>query len=395
MNFQEYFQNKNLKKTPKVGIHFEQKTTPDLLWCVALVILDFIKEDKNIVFSDKENIRKSPVFNALMQDYFSKPPQEKAENEYNKVSSYQLGLLTYAGVLDQVSNRPKKYKVRNLDVLKFISINDLNASKFLAEYTNKFLQDNNLLEVFDKYKQTPNQDNHLRAKEAYWKWAKKNTAIKGTDRKHTYRVFNKIFNMFCYKNRIPGEDASNITSGPCPYSFLIYNRENFRDKDMPLGMTRHQYQLEVLSEINEGGVVATLLQKAKDSVRQKYQNSEILAPELGYIANSGIHVHHILPQHSYPEFSLAKENLIALTPGQHLSFAHVQANTKSINQHYQAICLKTKLKNIKISLDNNESFYNYKDFISVINTCYGWNLKIDTPMNILLEKIEQKIQELI
>ena len=49
--------------------------------------LDFIKRDKNIIFSDKENIRKSSVFNALMQDYFSKPPQEKAENEYNKVKS--------------------------------------------------------------------------------------------------------------------------------------------------------------------------------------------------------------------------------------------------------------------------------------------------------------------
>ena len=393
MDFHEYFKNKNLKKIPKVGIHFEQKTTPDLLWCVALVILDFVKENKNTIFSDKENVRKSPVFNALMQDYFSKPPQEKAENEYNKVSSYQLGLLTYAGVLEQVSNRPKKYKVRDLSVLEFIAVNDLNASKFLAEYTNKFLQDNNLLEIFNKYKQTPNQDNHLRAKEAYWKWAKKNTAIKGTDRKHTYRVFNKIFNMFCYKNRIPGEDASNITSGPCPYSFLIYNRENFRDKDMPLEMTRQQYQAEVLSEINEGGVVATLLQKAKDSIRQKYHDSEITDHELGYTANSGIHVHHILPQHSYPEYSLTKENLIALTPGQHLSFAHVQANTKSINQYFQAVCLKIKLKNLKKSLDNDEDFYNYSNLISIVNTCYGWSLAKNTSFNTLLENIEQKIQE--
>ena len=394
MNFQKYFQDKNLKKTPKVGIHFEQKTTPDLLWCVALVILDFIKRDKNIIFSDKENIRKSSVFNALMQDYFSKPPQEKAENEYNKVSSYQLGLLTYAGVLEQVSNRPKKYKVRDLDVLEFIAVNDLNASKFLAEYTSKFLQDNNLLEVFDKYKQTPNQDNHLRAKEAYWKWAKKNTAIKGTDRKHTYRVFNKIFNMFCYKNRIPGEDASNITSGPCPYSFLIYNRENFRDKDMPLGMTRHQYQLEVLSEINEGGVVAALLQKAKDSIRQKYQDSEITDPKFGYITNSGVHVHHILPQHSYPEYSLTKENLIALTPGQHLSSAHVQANTKNISPLFQAICLNQKLEHIKESITAGEEFYNINNFISVLNTCYGWKLKLDTSIDVLSKQIKEKIKEL-
>ena len=175
MNFQEYFQTKNLRKTPKVGVHYEQKTTPDLLWCVAHVVLDITKDNRGKIFSDKEDVRKSPVFNALMQDYFSKPPQENAENEYNKVSSYQLGLLTYAGVLEQVSNRPKKYKIKDLDVLEFISINDLNASKFLTEYTDKFLKDNGLLEVFNNYLQTPNQDNHLKAKEAYWEWAKTNT----------------------------------------------------------------------------------------------------------------------------------------------------------------------------------------------------------------------------
>ncbi|MCX6751914.1 MAG: hypothetical protein NTZ87_00185 [Candidatus Nomurabacteria bacterium] len=43
MDFQEYFQNKNLKKTPSQGLHYEQKTTPDLLWCVSLVILDITK----------------------------------------------------------------------------------------------------------------------------------------------------------------------------------------------------------------------------------------------------------------------------------------------------------------------------------------------------------------
>ena len=203
-------------------------------------------------------------------------------------------------------------------------------------------------------------------------------------------IFNKIFNVFCYKNKIPGEDASNITTGPCPYSFLIYNRKNFRDKDKPQGMTRQEYGKQVLTEIDREGVVATLLKKAKDSVKQKYQDSEITSTELGYIANSGVHIHHILPQHSYPEYSLARENLIALTPGQHLSFAHIRANTKSISPLFQAICLKTKLVNI----EDGENFYNYNVFISIINTCYGWELNHSIDKNLLLEKIESKIQEL-
>jgi len=381
MDFAEYFRNKSLKKTPHMGVHYEQKITPDLIWCVSYVILDLTKDDSGRAFTDKD-IRESSIFNSLMQDYFSKAPQENAENEYNKVSSYQLGLLTYAGVLDQVSARPKKYKINNIDILKYVAINDLNASQFLCEYTEKFIIDNGLITVFNNYKKNSNQDNYLKLKEAYWEWAKVNTAVRGNDRKHTYRVFNKMFNVFCYKNRLPGEDASNITVGPCPYSFLIYNRTNFRDKDVPTGMTRQQYQEQVLSDIDSGGVVETLLQKAKDIIRIRHgDDSEIKDPNLGYTANSGVHVHHILPRHSYAQFSLSKENLIALTPGQHLSFSHVEANTRSINPQFQIVCLKTKFKEIKESVDLADGFYDLREFIKILNICFNWSLKDDSTID--------------
>lgn len=389
MDFKEYFKSKDLTKTPREGIHYEQKTTPDLIWCVAHTISDITQENPNLVFSDKD-IRESKVFSSLMQDYFSKAPQEEAENEYNKVSSYQLGLLAFAGVLKLIKGRPKKYQVLNYEAISFLSTNDLNASKFLADYTEKFLIDNNLISYFEQYKNNPNQDNHLKAKEAYWEWAKLNTGIRGDDRKHTYRVFNKIFNVFCNKNRIPGEDASNITTGPCPYSFLIYNRENFRDQDMPSGMTRSQYRAEILSEIDTGGVVTTLLKKAKEAVRARHGNdSEIKDPLLGYTINSGVHVHHILPQHSYSQFSLSRENLILLTPGQHLSNAHIEASTKTINQDYQKICLKQKFQSIVESLDLNDGFYNLAEFIKIINTCFGWEIQENAEVSIVKEKINQ------
>lgn len=381
MDFKEYFGKTSLVKSPRVGIHYEQKITPDLIWCVSYVILDLIKDDSQKTFSDKD-VRGSALFNSLMQDYFSKAPQKNAENEYNKVSSYQLGLLTFAGVLHQVSARPKKYKVNNVDILKYIAVNDLNASQFLCEYTDKFINDNGLSGPFNDYKQSPNQSNYLKIKEAYWNWAKVNTAIRGTDRKHTYRVLNKIFNVFCYKNRLPGEDASNIIDGPCPYSFLIYNRTNFRDKDMPTGMTRQQYQAEVLSDIDSGGVVETLLQKAKDAVKLRHgSDSEIKDPNFGYISGGGVHVHHILPRHSYPQFSLSKENLISLTPGQHLSFAHIEASTRSINPKFQIICLKTKLKEIKESVEGGDGFYDLKEFVKMLNASFNLKLKENSTVN--------------
>lgn len=383
MDFKEYFRTKSLLKTPNTGVHYEQKITPDLIWCVSHVVLNLIGNDQSRVFTDKD-IREPLVFNSLMRDYFSKAPQESAENEYNKVSSYQLGVLAFAGILDQVAERPKKYQVNNMEALKFIAVNDFNASSFLCEYTEKFITDNGLSEVFENYRQNSNQDNYLKAKEAYWNWAKTHTAVKGDDRRHTYRVFNKLFNVFCYKNRLPGEDASNITSGPCPYSFLIYNRTNFRDKDMPSGMTRQQYQEEVLSEIEQGGVVETLLQKVKDLVKTKHGNdSEIKDLEFNYVTNSGVHVHHILPRHSYPQYSLSKENLISLTPGQHLSLAHVEANTRTINPEFQRICLKKKFKHIKNSIEANDGFYDLKEFIKILNTCFNWTLNENSNLQII------------
>lgn len=396
MNFYEYFQNKNLKKTSKVGLHYEQKTTPDLLWCVAQAVLDITKDNRDKIFSDKKDVQKSTVFITLVQEYFSKPPPDskRAKKEYDKLSKYQLGLFTYAGILKQESTRPSTYRIDNLEALEDIATNDLNAARFLGEYTIKFLRDNGLWDIFNAYKQDPNQTNHLKAKEAYWDWAVANTAIKGTNRDHTYRVFNKIFNVFCHKEKIPGEDASNITQGPCPYSFLIYNRDNFRDKDKPQGMTRREYREIALAEVDTEGVVETLLRKAKDAVKNKYDNdSEIKDVKWGYATERVVEVHHILPRHSYQQFSLSKENLILLTPDQHRSHAH-NGSYKTVNPLFQAICLKTKLENISISIENGEDFYVLEEFISIVNTCFGWDLDTNTDVEVLRKEIEEKIQEL-
>lgn len=369
MDFKEYFSHINLTKIPMKGLHYEQKTTPDLIWCVALVICEITKQNRNSVFSDKE-IRNSQLYNELMQDYFSKAPQHLAGSEYNKLSSYQLGLLVYAGVLEEVGGSPKKYRISQPDIIEYISGNDLHASRFLTEYTEKFLLDNDLILSFEIYENNPNQTNYLAIKDKYWEWAKANTNIRGTDRKHTYRVVNKIFNVYCYKHRIPGEERSKISDGPCPYSLLIYNRKNFRDEAMPSGMTRREYVEKVLLDIDTQGVVCVAqIQKAKADIKRKYRGeSEIQDPKYGFIPNGGVHIHHILPQSSYSHFARYRENLIALTPGQHLSLAHPQTNTQRINADFQRICLEKKFEHIKESLAQGEDFYVLSKFIEVLNS---------------------------
>ena len=160
---------------------------------------------------------------------------------------------------------------------------------------------------------------------------------------------------------------------------------------MPSGMTRQQYKEEILSEIDSDGVVATLLKKAKDAVRTRHGNdSEIKDVSLGYEPNSGVHVHHILPQHSYSQFSLSRENLIALTPGQHLSRAHIEASTKTINPEFQKTCLKQKFQGISESVRAGDGFYNLGEFIKILNTCFNWQI----PETSSLEEVQNQVNSL-
>src|SRR3989344_8039899 len=236
-DFKAYFAGIDLKKGSREGLHYEQKTTPDLLWCVAQAVLAITNGDPQRVFSDKDDIRSSPIFATLMQEYFSKPPQAKAENEYNKLSGYQLGLLAYGGVLEEVSAKPRRYRVRQQAMLAYIAQNDFSALQWLSEYTEKFIYDNGLQEVFERYRRQPTQDAYERAKEAYWQWARVHTAVRGTDRRHTYRVFNKMFNVYCHRHTIPGQQGSNVMSSSCSYELLIYKRKNFRDEGKPSNLT--------------------------------------------------------------------------------------------------------------------------------------------------------------
>lgn len=394
MDFKTYIDSVDLMKNSRTGIHYEQKTTPDLIWCVALVLVDITKHDNSLVFNDRDDVRASKLFNELMQDYFTKAPQSEAEDEYNKVSSYQLGLFEYAGIIERVGERPVRYQIKRRDILEALAVNDLSASKFLTEYTEKFIRDNGLWAYFEKYLGNPTQQRYIEFKERYWEWAKHNTGVRTNNPQHSYRVFNKIFNVLCYKYRVPGQYGSNVKDGVCPYNYLIYNRKNFRDKDMPTGMTRREYTDTVLSEIDNEGVVQTLLKKAKEAVARKYGDSEVQEPEYGYLPEKGVHVHHILPAHAYQEFSLVRENLIALTPGQHLSDAHPKGNTRLVSRHYQAICLLQKYRNIKKSLDANEDFYEPSRFVEVVNTCYELSLNPDNDFGSLESILESKVLEL-
>lgn len=392
MPLDQFFENINLEKTNQhPGTYFEQKTTPDLLWAVAQVILDVTKNDRNLIFKDQD-IRSSSLFNSLMSEYFSKPEQrEDTENEYNKVSSYQLGLLTFAGILEEIDSRPKKFKIKELEILKILAVNDLSALKFLSKYVEKFIFDNNLNETFERYKSSSNQENYNLAKDAFWDWARTHTRVRGDDRRHTYRVFNKIFNIYAHTNRVSGEYKARIVRGVCPYSFLVYNRSNFRDEEKPTDISRQNYAKQLQKQIDTEGVIHTLVAKAKQAITLRHPLSEVRGENLGYEENAGIHIHHILPESAYPQFSFFRENLISLTPGQHLSRAHPQGNTHRVNPEFQLVCLIAKISDIDTSIQRGDGFYRISNFIQMVDAKFNLNLPENTPADQIKTKLESFI----
>lgn len=80
-------------------------------------------------------------------------------------------------------------------------------------------------------------------------------------------------------------------------------------------------------------------------------------------------MHHIFPEHQFPEISMYLENLIALTPTQHLAKAHPNGYTQQIDTIYQELLLQAKAGIIEDYLrkTDNDGMYSFENLITVLN----------------------------
>mgnify|MGYP003618355956 FL=1 len=98
-----------------------------------------------------------------------------------------------------------------------------------------------------------------------------------------------------------------------------------------------------------------------------------------YSAGAAIHMHHIFPEHQHPEISMFLENLIALTPSQHMTKAHSMGNTQRVDLLYQELLLKTKANSIEENLfdENIDTIYTFDNFIEVLNVGFCSKYEVD------------------
>jgi len=151
----------------------------------------------------------------------------------------------------------------------------------------------------------------------------------------------------------------------------MYNRDNFRDiyNEKPKDLTRRQYSANKQHSPSKS-LLSYMSQKAKRLVRNfndSFRNGRSEVFDERHSADSAIHIHHIFPETDFPIICAYYENLIALTPTQHLSYAHHLGNTNNISPQYQHICLIAKADVIKNTLADIKlpQLYDFRRFMYV------------------------------
>lgn len=155
----------------------------------------------------------------------------------------------------------------------------------------------------------------------------------------------------------------------------MYNQRNWRDilAEKPKDMTRIEYEA-IRTKPPKDYMTAYRINRAKRNLHRfndKYRNGRTEVFDERHIMDKATQMHHIFPASDYPSIADYVENLIALTPTQHFSYAHPNNNTQYIDRAYQYLCLIAKTGTIRENLLNDGKepiIYDFYLFQTVLNT---------------------------
>ena len=350
----------------------DQKCTMDVVSLIADCIINFVSLDTNKEFTVGD-IWHSPYTIDNVQQIFAKPnPDEKADNEYDKYFGQPMKLLGYSRILNcDVRGGRNYYTINNYDLLEFISLRERNAFNFLCCYIEKVLKDSGIYSLFETFYNNPNNNTYLDVKEGFSSFTINNTPING--KVECNRIFIKVLNPLACKFRTLGTVRGRLSKDNITFDMIAYNQRNWRDlySEKPKDMTRVEYE-KTLPAQDEDKMTTYKINKAKQFVRtynDRYRNGRTELEEKNHMQDLASQMHHIFPVSYYPEIADYYENLIALTPTQHFTYAHPNNNTNYVDRMYQYFCLIAKTGNIKENLTNKElpTIYSFEDLCYVLN----------------------------
>lgn len=356
------------------GRWIDQKCAPDEVHFVALCVVTYLRETGKNSFHSPD-IWKSDFAISMVQNSFSKPDPKNitATDEYNKFFRQPLKMLSAAGVLSEYINRGNTitFTVTNKWALEFIAENDWNAYLFLCLYIEKTLKDSDMWDPFESFFVQQDTNHFNRLKNLFIDFCIKYTPM--TQRVEPARIFAKVLNPLACKFKKCGTTKGRISKKKMLFTDLKYNRENWRDTDKSKDETRRDAAAS-------GIVVETWVShnssKAKREVRDfneefNHGRTEVVSP---HSSGPATHMHHIFMESTYPGISDLHENIIALTPTQHMALAHPNGNSSQVDPQFQRLCLLAKLNAIRNNISFNygaSGFYDFDRFMEVLDNGFS------------------------
>ncbi|MBR2159078.1 MAG: restriction endonuclease [Campylobacter sp.] len=352
----------------------DQKCTADVILIIADCILQHTGYNTETEFTVSD-IWQDQYTKDNVEAIFLKPNLDSnmANNEYDKYFSQPINLLKYSGaLLDIGTNSRHNYKINNLELLEFIALRETNSLFFLTNYIRKVLQDSGIYDSFQNFFDNQTHNDFIQLKQTFIDFTIRHTRINKP--LECGRIFTKILNPLAFSLQKLGTRKGFLSSTPITLDELRYNRINWRDElsGKSKNITRQEYneqqqQVDATSRYN--------VERAKRTVRRfnaQYHNSVSEVLQDTELVNA-TQIHHIFPESEFPSISDYIENLIALTPNQHISMAHPNNQTRYIDRDFQYICLLAKTKTIMNDLlgESRTETYNFDNYKTVLNTGLG------------------------
>lgn len=356
------------------GRWIDQKCTMDVVCLVSDCIVEYTsnRPDKTFTVND---IWYSDYTVENVQQIFSKPdPTEKASNEYDKYFGQPIKLLDAAGIIHgEKSGRGYTYSIVNQELLEYISFRERNSYNFLCLYIEKVLKDSGIYRMFEYFFRLQDKNSFKELKDAYTSFTIQNTPINGAT--ECGRIFTKVLNPLACKYKKCGTERGHLSKDIITQDMIMYNQRNWRDilSEKPKDMTRVEYE-DTLPKPDNDYMTTYRINRAKRNLRRfndLYRDGKTELFDERHIMDPATQIHHIFPSNEFPMIADYLENLIALTPTQHYSYAHPNNNTQYVDKDYQYLCLIAKTGAIRDNLIGNTDkpvIYDFYLYQNVLNT---------------------------
>lgn len=384
------------RRYPGYSRYMDQKVTPDVLSFIADCILNLPNRE---IFSVRD-VWGSKYFEKNTVAVFGKPrPSEKtASAEYNKFIGQPIKALAYAGVLAEIkpSGRRYRYSIANQQLLDHISWNERGALGFLQKYVEKVLADSGFIGRYDKYREQmskrPDSKYFASLKSSFERFMLGNTNINQVT--EIRRIFPKVVNPLAVRDGVPGAERGRMSPHPFVYSDLMYNRINMRDRNVkkPKGITRQEHDFRSALEMGEQVRLRAeyRLYSVRKAVEKVKKLTGVAHPGQGE-ESAATHAHHIFTRARHPQFEAYPENLIMLTPDQHLSEAHPKSKTSQVDPDYQIQYLLAQCDTIAESRRKGETLYSKERFVKMLNDGLRLEVKLRDSFADMKEKLRARL----